>query len=65
MYYTPAEPEPSPREACFRRDRGPVSTPLRQAGWRPWADRARVRDRVVEGTSFEPKKGRGVRAFPP
>ena len=65
MYYTPAEPEPSPRDTCFRRDRGPVSTPLRHAGWRPWSDRARVRDRVDEGTSFEPKKGRGVRALAP
>ena len=36
--------EASPRETCFRRDRGPVSTPLRHAGWRPWSDRARVRD---------------------
>ena len=64
-YYTPAEPEPSAREACFRRDRGPVSKELRHAGWRPWSDRARVRDRVVAGTSFEPKKGRGVRALAP
>ena len=63
-YYTPEEPEAS-RDTCFRRDRGPVSTPLRHAGWRPWSDRARVRDRVVEGTSFEPKKGRGVRALAP
>ena len=57
--------EASPRETCFRRDRGPESTPLRHAGWRPWSDRARVRDRVVDCTSLEPKKGRGVRAFPP
>ena len=64
-YYTPEEPEAPPREACFRRDRGPESTPLRHAGWRPWSDRARVRDRVVEGTSFEPKKVRGVRALAP
>ena len=64
-YYTPEAPEPSARDTCFRRDRGPVSKELRHAGWRPWSDRARVRDRVVEGTSFEPKKGRGVRALAP
>ena len=63
-YYTPAEESPA-REACFRRDRGPVSKELRHAGWRPWSDRARVRDRVVEGTSLAPKKGRGVRALAP
>ena len=62
-YYTPEEE--ASRETCFRRDRGPVSTPLRHAGWRPWSDRARCRDRVVEGTSFDPKKGRGVRALAP